>query len=183
MKPTRLRLLLGVAVVAAALGWGASYLLDERVGRYLTVPWLAALTFVLLGLALLLWTRSVRARLAGRPGTRPLPPIVAARTAALAMAASRVGAFFVGWYAGVLVQLLPSADVPSVRESLFAAGGCVLGALLVVVAGLWLEASLRLPDPPEESGGSGSGSAPRATRSPGPAAGRESLEPGAGPVS
>jgi hypothetical protein len=150
MKPTRIRLLVAIAVIAAAVGWGAAYLVDVRLGRYLSVPWTAPITLALLGLALLLWTRGVRARLAHKPGTKPLPPLVAARTAALAMAASRVGAFFVGWYVGVLVEFLPSLSVPAVRDYALAAGGPVLGALLVVVAALWLERSCRLPDPPPD---------------------------------
>lgn len=149
MRPTTVRLLLGVAVVAGALGWGAAYLVDVRLGRYLSVPWTAPVTFLLLGVALLLWTRGVRARLARKPGTKPLPPLVAARTAALAMAASRVGAFFLGWYLGVLAEFLPSLSVPAVRQDALAATGSVLGALLVVVAALWLEHSCRLPDPPD----------------------------------
>lgn len=165
MKPTRIRLLIAVAVVAGALGWGAAYLLDERVGRYLTVPWAAAATFLVLGLALLYWTRAVRARLAGKPGTKPLPPLVAARTAALAMAASRVGAFFFGWYLGIGIELLPAVDVPAVRDSALASAGCVVGALLLVVAGLWLERNLRLPDPPEDPQ---TKRRPGATRNPGP---------------
>lgn len=150
MRPTRIRLLVGIAVIAAALGWGAAYLTDVRLGRYLSVPWTAPVTLLLLGIALLIWTRGVRARLAHKPGTKPLPPVVATRTAALAMAASRVGAFFVGWYLGVLVDLVPSLSVPVVREYALSAGGSVLAALLVVVAALWLEHSLRLPDPPPD---------------------------------
>jgi Protein of unknown function (DUF3180) len=150
MRPTRVRLLAAVAIAAAALGWVAADLFDSRLGRYFPVPWTAPATFALLGIALLLWTRGIRARLAGKPDTKPVPPLVAARTAALAMAASRVGAFFVGWYAGVLIQLLPSRQVELVRGYSLAAAAAVLGALLVVVAALWLEHSCRLPDPPPD---------------------------------
>ncbi|HET8970363.1 MAG TPA: DUF3180 domain-containing protein [Candidatus Nanopelagicales bacterium] len=153
MRPTRVRLLLAVAVVAAVLGWLAARFFDSGLGRYFPVPWTAPATLGLLALALVLWTRSVRSRLAHRPGTRPLPPIVAARTAALALAASRVGAFFLGWYAGVLVQLVPSWQVEAVRAYSLAAGAAVLAALAVVVAALWLERSCRLPDPPPDTRG------------------------------
>ncbi len=164
MKPTRIRLLLAVAVLGGALGWATTFVIDERFGHYLSVPWTAPMTFLLLGIALLLWTRSVRARLARKPGTRPLPPIVAARTAALAMAASRVGAFFFGWYLGVIVAFLHALDVPAVQVSALSSGGCVLGALLVAVAALWLERSCRLPDPPPDEDG---GKERTASRSPG----------------
>lgn len=150
MKPTRIRLLLAIAVVAGSLGWGTAFLLSSRTGRYLLVPWTAPVTLLLLGIAILLWTRGVRARLAGKPGTRPLPPIVAARTAALAMAASRTGAFFGGFYLGVAIELVPNWSIPVVSERVLFCGGSVLAALLVVVAALWLERSCQLPDPPAD---------------------------------
>ncbi len=175
MRPTRLRLLVGIAVVAGALGWGTAYLVDARLSRYLSVPWTAPITFLLLGIALLLWTRGVRARLARKPGTKPLPPLVAARTAALAMAASRVGAFFFGWYIGVLVELVPSLEVEAVRGYVLAAAGSVLGALLVVLAALWLERSCRLPDPPPDPQLDGK---PARARGIDPAANRVGPDPG-----
>lgn len=151
MRPTRVRFLAAVAVIAGALGWAVAYLVDVRVGRYLPVPWTAPVMFLVLGIALLLWTRGVRARLARKEGTKPLPPLVAARTAALAMAASRGGAFFVGWYVGVALELLPSLGVAVVRQYALLSVGSALGALLVTVVALWLERSCRLPDPPPEA--------------------------------
>ncbi len=53
--------------VAGALGWGTAYLVDARLSRYLSVPW-APITFLLLGVALLLWTRGVRAGSPASPG-------------------------------------------------------------------------------------------------------------------
>lgn len=150
MKPTRIRLLVAIAAVAGSVGWGAAFLVSALTGRYLVVPWLAPVTLLLLGIALLLWTRGVRARLAHKPGTRPLPPIVAARTAALAMAASRTGAFFGGFYLGVAIELLPNWSIAVVSERVLLCGGSVLAAVLVVVAALWLERSCRLPDPPAD---------------------------------
>ena len=155
MTPTRTRLLVAIAVLAAAVGWAAAYLSDALSGRYFTVPWLAPVTLLLLGLALLWWARGIRARIARKPGTKPLPPLVAARTAALAMAASRVGAGFVGLYAGVGIALLPDVAIDSVRASALAAGGSVLGALLVVGAALWLERGCRLPEPPADPAADG----------------------------
>ncbi|MSV53217.1 MAG: hypothetical protein F2898_04625, partial [Actinobacteria bacterium] len=48
MKPTRVRLLLSLAVLAAAVGWGAVILLQGQSGRILPVPWLAASTMWIL---------------------------------------------------------------------------------------------------------------------------------------
>jgi hypothetical protein len=150
MKPTRPRLLVAIAVIAASLGWGAAFLINTRMASYIVVPWTAPATLLLLGIAILLWTRGVRARLAGKPGTKPLPPMVAARTAALAMAASRTGAFFGGFYAGVAVELIPNWAIPVAAERVLASGSAVLFSVLVVVAALWLERSCKLPDPPAD---------------------------------
>lgn len=148
MRPTTWRLLLAVAVVAAAAGWAVTRLVDALAGRALVVPW--SLPVVMLGLAgvLALWTRSVRARLARRPGTEPVPPLLAARTAALALAGSRTGALVGGFYVGVVVGLAPARESAYVRELLLAAVLTVVGSALLVAVSLWLERVCRLPDPP-----------------------------------
>ena len=108
MKPTKVRLLLTLAVLAGAIGWGAVSLIQGQSGRILPVPWLAASTMWILALALGIWTLLARPRLQRRPGTKSLPPIVAARTAALAMAASRTGSLVGGFYLGVALAALPA---------------------------------------------------------------------------
>lgn len=152
MKPTRMRLLVAIAVIAAAIGWGLARVMDNQYGHYLGVPWTAPITLGLLALAIVLWTRGIRARLAGKPGTKPLPSLVAARTTALAMAGSRTGAGFLGFYVGVTIELLPViGQVEAARHSAYAAAASVITGLLVVAAALWLERSCRLPDPPAEA--------------------------------
>jgi len=148
MTPTTWRILAAIAVPAAALGWAVTRLVDAYASRAIAVPW--SLPVVMLGLAgvLALWTRSVRARLAGKPGTTPVPPLLAARTAALALAGSRTGAVVGGFYAGVLLGLVPGRESDYVRTLLLAAGLTVVGSVLLVVVSLWLERVCRLPDPP-----------------------------------
>lgn len=150
MRPTRITFLLFLALLLAGIGWAGAYVVDARLGRYLDVPWTSPAALALLALAIALWTRSIRARLAGKEGTKPVPAIVAARTTALAMAGSRVGAFFAGFYLGVVIELLRSLDVKAARESAIAAGACVVAGVLVAIAALWLERSCQLPDPPPD---------------------------------
>jgi drug/metabolite transporter (DMT)-like permease len=151
VKPTRIRLLAAIAVIAAAIGWGLARVMENQYGHYLGVPWTAPITLGLLALAIVLWTRGIRARLAGKPGTKPLPSLVAARTTALAMAGSRTGAFFLGFYVGVALELLPATtQVDAARHSAYAAVASVVTGLSVIAAALWLERSCRLPDPPAE---------------------------------
>jgi hypothetical protein len=132
-------------VVAGAVGWGVVTVVDAYSDGSLPVPWTAPVVMAVLAVALALWTRGTRARLAGRPGTTPMEPIVAARSAALAMAASRTGAIVAGFYSGVALALLPSWEVAYVRERVVIALLTVLGAGLVIAAALWLEHVCRVP--------------------------------------
>ena len=146
LRPTTWRLLVAIAAIAAALGWATARLVDAFADRSLSVPITMPVVMALLALTTALWARGTRARLAGRPGTKPMDPIVAARSAALAMAASRAGALVAGFYAGVLVDLVPRFDVPGVRERGVIAIATVVMAVLLALAGLWLERICRLPD-------------------------------------
>lgn len=169
-------MLLALFVLAGSVGWGTLQLVEAWVGRLLPVPWTAAVTLWLLAVALLFWALLSRPRLLRKEGHRPMPPLVAARTAALAMAASRTGALVGGFYAGVLVGVLPY-DSPAGRERLWSAGAAVLGALALTVVAVWLERLCRLPEDPDEAaagrraddlagegGGNGSWATPRSAR-------------------
>ena len=153
MRPTRIRFLVAVLVVCAAVGWGVVQLVDAWIGRIVPVPWLAAAAVWLLAGALLYWTVASRPRLQGRPGAKPMPPVVAARTAALAMAASRAGAVVAGFYAGVVVGVVPQVGVPTGTATFWSALLASLGALGLVAAALWLEHVCRLPVEPKDDFG------------------------------
>jgi hypothetical protein len=145
MEPTRVRLLVALAVLAAAVGWAAVKLVDAFANRTLPVPWTMAVAMAMLALALALWARGTRARLSGRAGTKPMDPIVAARTAALALAGSRTGAIVAGFYVGVGIGLVPDWSVPTVRDRIITALVTVVCAVLVILAALWLERICRIP--------------------------------------
>ena len=145
MQPTRLRLLVALAVLAGAVGWAAAKLVDAYANRTLPVPWTMAVAMAMLALALALWARGTKARLSGREGTKPMDPIVAARTAALALAGSRTGALVAGFYLGVGIALVPDWSVPSVRDRIVVALVTVGFAVLVVAAAIWLERICRIP--------------------------------------
>ena len=149
MTPTRLRLLGALLVLSTAAGWAVVRLVDAYAGHSLPVPWTAALVMLLLAIALALWARGTRARLEGRPGTKPMDPLVAARSAALAMAASRTGSLVAGFYLGAALGLVPGWDVAYVRERIIISLVTVVLAALVVAAALWLERICRVP--PDDS--------------------------------
>jgi hypothetical protein len=164
MTPTRPGTLLAVALVAFGAGVLLVVLIDAAANRLLLVPWGAALAMGLVALAVLGWTLLARPRLLRRPGHAPMDPILAARTAALAMAGSRTGAAVAGFYLGAAAALLPAADTEAGRSSAGAAAAtAAAGAVLAIVA-LWLEGMCRLPgsddDPttrgtPDAAGGAG----------------------------
>lgn len=167
MKPTRKRLLALIAAFGVLCGVTVSRAYLAASTMLLNVRVTTPVILAVMCLALLWWTILVRRRLlhiarakheAKAPGTafvmqeKPLEPIVAARTVALAFAASRAGAYLCGYYAGVALTFLSRLDVDEVRWRLaFAVATSVLALLLVVIA-LWLERSCQLPQPPVPNG-------------------------------
>lgn len=145
MTPTRIRLLVVLAVLAGAIGWAVAVLVSGLAGRAVPVTWLAPLALWFLAVALLVWTLLARPKLQRRKGSRRMAPLVAARTAALAMAASRTGALVAGFYLGLAIGTLPAQHTPAGSESLWAALASAAGAIVLVVAALWLEHLCRLP--------------------------------------
>jgi len=150
VKPTSIKLLAALGVLGAAIGWGLALVLEGVGGFLLPVPWSAPFALAVLVIALLFWTIGTRRRLAGRPGTEPLPPLLAARTAALAMAASRTGAIVAGFYAGVAALMFGLTENPLARERGFVSVGCAVLGVALSVVGHWLERSCRLPDDGDE---------------------------------
>lgn len=170
MRPTRIRVLAALGVIAGALGWGAVTLVEGQSGRVIPVPWMAAATMWVLALALFLWAWSSRPRLQRHDGARPMPPLVAARTAALAMAASRVGALVGGFYLGIDVGVLGLRTTEAGTQTLMSSLGAALGAIALVIVALWLERLCRLPlDEDGEANGRGAGgkTAPKPRSEPG----------------
>ena len=146
MTPTRPRTLLLLAIVAVSLGWGVTFFVDRVVGRFFPVPWSVPVVMGVLALAVVAWTRGTKARLARKAGTKPMPPLVAARTAALALATSRTGSVVGGFYLGVALGLAQywSAN-PDARLIVVAALLTSAASLGLVLAGLWLERVCRIP--------------------------------------
>ena len=169
MRRTSIAWLIAVGLIGIAAGWVLVLAVDSLTGRILGVPVLASIALWALALGVFLWAVVSRPRLGPprnprEPGTQPariptgeprapgrshpdrMPPLLAARTAALAMAASRTGALLGGFYLGIAAALLPVVATPSGADSV-AAAIIALGACVVLTgAAVWLESMCRLRD-------------------------------------
>lgn len=111
------------------------------------LPRPAGATLLVLAIVETVFAFSLRARLAGKEGTKPVPALVAARAVALAKASSLLGAIMSGAWLGVLVYVVPKRAliVSAAGDTTSAVIGLVSAAALIA-AGLWLEHVCRAPE-------------------------------------
>lgn len=163
MKPTRKRDLALLALFAIFAGATVERAYLSATGKIVPLSVWTPGAVLMMTVALLAWALHVRRRFMHlararhekqAPGTpfvmkeQPLHPLVAARTVALAFAASRAGALLSGLYAGIAFLLLRHWGTPDVEwRFALAIVTSVLSAVLIVIA-LWLERMCKLPDPP-----------------------------------
>lgn len=146
MTPTRPRDLVGLAALVAVCTW---LVVRSVYGSLPPLPRYAGLSLVLLALVDAQLGRVVRARVARRPGAGLLDPLLAARAVALAKASSLVGAALAGAWAGYGVHVLRlRGELTAAADDTPGAVIGLLGALVLVAAGLWLERCCRTPDEP-----------------------------------
>jgi hypothetical protein len=145
MKPTSVRWLVLVALVTAGLTW---LVVAIAYGALPQVPTYAPISLVFLAVAEGVSAASIRARLAGRPGTRPIERMAVARLAALAKASGLAGALMAGGYGGLLAYSLQHVDRRVASHDAVSSGFGVAAAALLVVAALLLERACTRPDVP-----------------------------------
>jgi hypothetical protein len=151
MQQTKVSMLIVLAILAAAVGWSFAQLWPTFFGQGMPVSTGSAIAMILVFASLLVWTLMTRARLKPGATLNRLHPIVAARTAALAMSASRVGSLVFGFYVGVLLANIAadfsSAGADRIRISAITA----TASLLTAIVAIWLERICRLKEPPDQS--------------------------------
>lgn len=148
MKPTRLSVLLALTLLAGVV----SYLITSAFYNDIqSPPVYGPLWILLLAIAEGYTASLTRARLSGRPGTRPINPLVVARLAALAKATSPVAVLAFGGYAGFLIHvaMITSEQARTDTRTAALGMGCSLG---LAVAALFLERVCRTKRPPDEPG-------------------------------
>src|SRR6201996_8945563 len=155
MGPTRKRDLTAAVVGAGVLG----YLLVMSLYRWfppITVWTGLSLLAVAIGAAVL--ARYVRTKInEGRIGDRPgwLHPLAVARSVVVAKASAWVGALVLGWWAAVLIYLLPRRGTLRVAgEDTAGAVVAAVSALALLIAALWLQHCCKSPpEPPDNADG------------------------------
>lgn len=146
MQPTRKRDLTAAVLGAAVVG----YLLVVQLYRWFP-PITVWTGLPLLGVAVAeaIWARQVRVKInAGEIGEGPgrLHPLAVARSLLVAQASAWVGALVLGWWAGVLVYLLPRRSWLRVAgEDTAGTVVAAISALALLVAALWLQHCCKSP--------------------------------------
>ena len=163
MKPTRKRFLAFLVVIGVTVGVSIARAYFASMDRLFPLKSTTPLFVAAMCLSLLWWTLIVRKRLlhlqvqrhiAKNPATpfalsaKPLEPMTAAITVALAFSCSRAGALACGIYAGIAGSYLAHLGSDDVKWRLAYAGLTALLALILAVLGVWLERICKLPSPP-----------------------------------
>ena len=146
MKPTRARTLLLIIVLTAAVTWA---LLTVVYSKLPPLTW-TGVPALLLAAAAEAWIgRDLRARIAGRPGSKPAPPLFVARMVALAKASSLVAALLAGVSAGFIVYLPGLLGASTPRSDMITASVAFGSSLVLLAAALYLEYCCRVPKNPD----------------------------------
>jgi hypothetical protein len=147
VTPTRPWTLAGIAIGCALLAW---LIVRASFTSLPPLPWTSVPALVILALAEVISGRNLRARITGRPGTKPVAPIAAARMAVLAKASSVAAAAIGGFAAGFLAYVSASLEKAVPRGDAFSAGATLAAAAVLAAAALYLEHCCRTPEPPKD---------------------------------
>jgi hypothetical protein len=147
VRPTRARMLLLVAVAAAMVTWA---LLTAVYSKLPPLTW-TGVPALLIAAGAEAWTgRDLRARIIGRLGAKPAPPLFVARMVALAKASSQAAALLGGVSAGFVIYLSGMLDAPTPRSDLITASIWFGSSLVLLAAALFLEYCCRVPKNPNQ---------------------------------
>ena len=158
MKPTTVGLLIKLACGAFVFGWIVNASLWWFTNSGFHVGYGSPFVTGACDVALLMWTVTVRSRLPRaekqadgtvriKRAANPLSPLVAARTALLALASSRAGSLLVGLYLGLAAAGALHMAADAGRNAVILELLTGLLALVLVLIALWLERICTLPKP------------------------------------
>ena len=156
MRELRIRLLVGVFVIAGILSWAGARLWNS-IGTLPSVPLAAPIVLALIAVVLMATALSIRGRLKAqrerRPEAKGVDPLMAARAVVFGQASALVAALVSGMYGGTGAFLLELLDTPARRDQAFYAGFSVLAGIAVIAAAIFLEHICKLPEDDEHNNG------------------------------
>ncbi|HEY5246921.1 MAG TPA: DUF3180 domain-containing protein [Dermatophilaceae bacterium] len=161
-----IRLVLLVGLAATALGYLALRIWTGHGGTLPPSSWGGLIVLVFMACGVFSAGLPVRRFLRGQ-AKKTLNPIRAMRTVVLAQAAALTGALVAGWYLAQILVLLPDLDVLSRRALAWRLAALAAGGVLMVVAGLVVQAMCRVDrDHRDQDGGADRdpGEEPRGSR-------------------
>nr|WP_276612194.1 DUF3180 domain-containing protein [Kineococcus vitellinus] len=137
--------------LAAVLTWSGLRIWIARGHGEPELVWRTTLTIGLLAVAVFGVGWPVRQWVAG-DRSRRIDALRAARTAALAKAASVAGALLTGLFTGVVVHYLPTLDIAARRTQALVGAADVVASVLLLAAGLLVERYCRVPPDEDDPG-------------------------------
>ena len=138
-----IRLVLLVGLVATAVGYLVLRIWTAQGGAVPPAPLGALIVLVFMAGGVFFAGLPVRRFLQGR-AKKTLNPLRAMRTVVLAQASALTGAFVAGWYLAQVLVLAPDTDIASVRSLVWRLAALAAGGVLMVVAGLLVQAMCRV---------------------------------------
>ncbi|MFI7702902.1 DUF3180 domain-containing protein [Nonomuraea sp. NPDC049480] len=147
MRPTNPGWLVGILVIVALLTWAV---VQQFYGGLPLMPWTAIPTLLLLAIGEGYSGWATKARIARKPGTKPVEPLAVARLAALAKASAYAGALFGGLFAGFALYTVQILDRETPRSEFLVSSGSFVACVALVCAALYLENACRIPKDPED---------------------------------
>jgi Protein of unknown function (DUF3180) len=142
VKPTSHRTLMVVGLLCAAITWAVLQAI------YTSLPplsWTGVPALLIAALAEAWAARDLKARISGRDGYKPAPPIFVARMAVLAKASAHAAAVLAGVSLGFVIYLLRLIQAATPRTDMITAGVTFGSSLVLLAAALYLENSCRVP--------------------------------------
>jgi Protein of unknown function (DUF3180) len=146
MRPTRVRTLVLVGVIAAGVKWA---LLTVVYSDLPPLSWTGVPALLIAAGAEAWMGRDLRARITGRRGTKPAPPLFVARMVALAKASSLAAALLAGVAAGFAGYLSGMLSATTPRNDMITASVLFGSSLVLLAAALFLEYCCRVPKNPD----------------------------------
>lgn len=141
-----MRTLLLVGVLAGAVTWA---LLTVVYAKLPPLTWTGVPALLIAAGAEAWIGRDLRARIQGRSGTKPPPPLFVARIVALAKASSLAAALLGGLSAGFAIYLSGMLNAPTPRNDMITASVSFGSSLVLLAAALYLEYCCRVPKDPD----------------------------------